>query len=191
MTAEIRQLIEDCLAEKPASMCRLVDHFRGRVFGLCYRMLGQWQDAEDASQETFLRVSRSLTQWDQEREFEPWLLSIAANRCRTQLASRQRQRVLESHVMERAGRSALAAPTPARSVDQLVAVQLLSEEVERALALQPEERAKAFRMFHERAMSYLEISERLKRPVGTIKTWVYRVRLDLITALRRRKVIDS
>ena len=55
MSTEIHQLVRDCLADDdPSAMMRLVSRFRGRVFGLCYRMLGQWQDAEDAMQETFL-----------------------------------------------------------------------------------------------------------------------------------------
>ena len=43
-------------------MAALVDQFAGQVFGLCYRMLGNRQDAEDVAQETFVRVFRSLPQ---------------------------------------------------------------------------------------------------------------------------------
>ena len=64
-------------------MIDLVNRFRGQVFGLCYRMLGQRQDAEDAAQETFVRVLKNLHRWDPARPFEPWLLTIAGNRCRT------------------------------------------------------------------------------------------------------------
>ena len=96
MSTEIHQLVRDCLADDdPSAMMRLVSRFRGRVFGLCYRMLGQWQDAEDAMQETFLRMSKNLRRWDASREFEPWLLTIAANRCRTQLARRKHRPATE------------------------------------------------------------------------------------------------
>ena len=86
MSTDIRQLVSDCLAdEDPSAMMRLISRFRGQVFALCYRMLGQWQDAEDVVQETFVRVARNLNRWDSSRDFEPWLLTIAANRCRTHL----------------------------------------------------------------------------------------------------------
>ena len=54
-------------------------------------MLGQREDAEDATQETFVRVAKNLHRWDPERKFEPWLLTIAGNRCRTRLSKRKRR----------------------------------------------------------------------------------------------------
>ncbi len=66
-----------------SAVVELVETFRGQVFGLCYRMLRHRQDAEDVAQESFVRALRSLKSWDQKREFLPWLLAIAANRCRT------------------------------------------------------------------------------------------------------------
>ena len=72
-------------------MAEFVDHYKGRVFGLCWRMLGQRQDAEDMAQETFVRALRNLHRWDSERDMEPWLLAIAGNRCRSLLATRMRR----------------------------------------------------------------------------------------------------
>ncbi len=73
-------------------MVDLVELYRDRVFRFCYRMLGQRQDAEDAAQETFVRMLRSLAAWDGRRDFEPWLLGIAGNRCRTLLAAQAEAR---------------------------------------------------------------------------------------------------
>ena len=80
---DLATLVSHCLAGDQGAMIALVDRFKGQVFGLCYRMLGQRQDAEDAAQETFVRVLKNLHRWDQARDFEPWLLAIAGNRCRT------------------------------------------------------------------------------------------------------------
>ena len=85
---EFRQLVARCIRGEQAAMIALVERFRGQVFGLCFRMLAQRQDAEDAAQETFVRVLKNLHRWDQQRDFEPWLLAIAGNRCRTALAAR-------------------------------------------------------------------------------------------------------
>ena len=88
---DLRTLVKRCLAGDQGSMLALVERFQGQVFGLCYRMLGQRQDAEDAAQETFVRVLKNLHRWDQGRDFQPWLLAIAGNRCRTALAARRRR----------------------------------------------------------------------------------------------------
>ena len=84
-------------------MAELVDRIHGKVYGLCYRMLGQRQDAEDVVQETCFRVLRSLARWDPGRDFEPWVMAIAGNRCRTALVARQRRttgRLLEDSVID-------------------------------------------------------------------------------------------
>ena len=73
LTDDLRQLIRCCLAGDQQAMLELVNRFRGQVFGLCYRMLGHRQDAEDAAQETFTRALRNLKSWDPNRDFEPWL----------------------------------------------------------------------------------------------------------------------
>ena len=60
------------------------------MFSLCFRMLGQREDAEDIAQDVFLRTFRSLKGWDSQRSLKPWILAIAANRCRTALKQRPR-----------------------------------------------------------------------------------------------------
>ena len=66
----------------------------------------------------------------------------------------------------------------------------LARELTRALAgLRPEYRT-AFVLFHEGGQSYDAIAAVLKRPVGTVKTWLHRARLELLDALRRRGMVD-
>jgi len=185
VSLEIRQLVDACIANDPSAMGRLVHRFQGRVFGLCYRMLGQWQDAEDAAQDTFLRVSRSLRRWDCQREFEPWLLTIAANRCRTLLAQRSRQAAVRQLALEQVSNddSARATVTPVAE-----ASGAFLEEIEHALGGMPKQWARAFRLFHERQLSYQQIAIELGCPLGTVKTWVHRGRRELVQRLRRRNV---
>jgi RNA polymerase sigma-70 factor (ECF subfamily) len=91
LAEDVRNLVARCLNGEAAAVVELIDHFRGQVFGLCYRMLGHRQDAEDVMQESFVRAIRSLDRWDPAREFRPWLLAIAGNRCRTMLSTRMRR----------------------------------------------------------------------------------------------------
>jgi RNA polymerase sigma-70 factor (ECF subfamily) len=161
-------------------MVALVQRFQGQVFGLCLRMLGQRQDAEDAAQETFIRVLRNLHRWDAARDFEPWLLAIAGNRCRTAMASRQRRsssEVLPDEVPDRA-----PSAEPARQ---------LAEEMELALETVRLEYRQAFLLFHQHELSYADIAEAMQVPLGTIKTWVHRARQQLIERLRQRGVVGE
>lgn len=180
MSEDLSVIVGRCLAGHQASFMELIERFRGQVFGLCYRMLGQREDAEDATQETFLRVARNLHRWDSERAFEPWLLTIAGNRCRTKLAKRMRQptpAVLDYPVED--PRNVYSKPS------------LLGEELELVMqGLRPEYKI-AFQLFHSHEMGYAEIAERLEVPLGTIKTWVHRARRDIIAKLRSRGALSE
>ena len=181
MSGEIRQLVTRCLTGDQQSIRELVERFRGPVFGFCYRMLGQRQDAEDVAQETFVRVLRNLQRWDPARRFEPWLLTIAGNRCRTALRRRMRRPagglVEERVICERQ--------------TQWQSAQLLSEEVARAMGQLRYEHREAFVLFHEQQLTYAEIAEVLECPVGTVRTWIHRARRELIEQLRQREVLEE
>ena len=60
MSDNVRELVNQCLGGDQSAMLELVGNFRGQVFGLCYRMLRHRHDAEDVTQESFVRALRSL-----------------------------------------------------------------------------------------------------------------------------------
>jgi RNA polymerase sigma-70 factor (ECF subfamily) len=176
----MRELVRRCLEDDEQAIVELVDHYRGQVFGLCYRMLGHRQDAEDVTQESFVRVLRSLGNWDSERDFLPWLLAIAGNRCRTLLAVRTRQPAMSPLVEQ-----------VSNAEDRSDETSQLAEEVERALEHLRAEYRQAFVLFHHHELSYAEIGEMLNCPLGTVKTWVHRARRELIAQLKDRGVLED
>lgn len=180
MADEVRDLVRGCLAGDQMAMLALVERYQGQVFGLCYRMLGQRQDAEDMAQETFARALKSIAQWDAGREFLPWLLAIAGNRCRSHLAQR----------MRRPASTPLVEQLPDHRPDDEPA-RHLAEELRRALARLRSEYRQAFLLFHQQQLSYAEIGAALDCPLGTVKTWVHRARREVIEALRHRGVIEE
>jgi RNA polymerase sigma-70 factor (ECF subfamily) len=172
-------LVEALRAGDPQAARLLIERYQGVVFGLCYRMLSHRQDAEDVAQETFLRALGAFAGFDTARPLRPWLLEIAANRCRTALAQRARRPTLSSAeaVEDRVDpRPGLADPED------------LAGELERGLqGLRPDYRL-VFVLFHEQNLSYEEIAQAIARPVGTVKTWLHRARAQLAEDLSRRGV---
>ncbi|HWQ82951.1 MAG TPA: sigma-70 family RNA polymerase sigma factor [Anaerolineales bacterium] len=89
MSANESLWLDQALEGDQQAFAQLVDLYQRPVFNLCYRMLGTAEDAEDASQETFLRAYRSLKRYDASRSFITWLLSIAAHYCIDQIRRRR------------------------------------------------------------------------------------------------------
>lgn len=177
MAFDTAQLVSDCLDGVPGASTKLVQRFRDKVFGLCFRMLRQREDAEDATQETFIRVIRNLHRWDPNRRFEPWLMTIAGNRCRSKLLKRSKQKEIQlSEPVDRATNSRVGTG--------------LFEEIHRAIEKLEPHHQDAFRLFHDRQCSYNEIAEQLEVPLGTVKTWVHRARKQIAETLRRRRTLE-
>ncbi|MEX0675853.1 MAG: RNA polymerase sigma factor [Pirellulales bacterium] len=180
MSDDVRELVDRSLRGDQSAMVELVEQYRGQVFGLCYRMLRHRQDAEDVTQESFVRALKSLRKWDRQRDFLPWLLAIAGNRCRTLLSTRMRQPAA-SPLVEHLGDNTLA----------ITEANNLAEEVELALGTLRAEYRQAFLLFHQHELSYAEISATLDCPLGTVKTWVHRARRELIARLVKRGVVEE
>jgi RNA polymerase sigma-70 factor (ECF subfamily) len=151
----------------------LVETYQRPVFNLCYRMLGDPAEAEDASQEAFLRAFNGMQRYDRQRPFSTWLLSIAAHYCIDQIR-RRRVTILSMDATPEMDPPDLA-PGPEASVS-------MSEEqrrVQRLLnTLNPQDRA-AVVMLYWYDMSYEEIASALSLTVSAVKSRLHRARLEL------------
>jgi RNA polymerase sigma factor (sigma-70 family) len=177
VSAEEAALVRRCLRGEAEAVRTLVDRFQADVYGLSVRLLAHRHDAEDVTQEVFLRVFRSLRRWDPSRPLKPWIMGIAVNRCRTWLTQRARRPEPVDYLQE-----TVCGP-PGDDTAELV------REIQAAVAaLRPEYRA-VFVLFHEQGRPYEEIAEALGRPVGTVKTWLHRARLEVLERLRRRGMV--
>jgi len=172
-------LVRRCLIGDPGATRELVERFQKVVYGLCARLLGHHQDAEDVTQEVFVRVFRSLGRWDASRPLRPWVLAIAVNRCRTWASRRARGPDLADYLHE--------VPDPRPENDSAE----LSREIRAAVdALRVDYRT-VFVLFHEQGQPYEEIATVIGRPVGTVKTWLHRARLELLDRLRSRGLVPE
>jgi len=170
-------LVRRCMLDDADAMRALVERFQADVFGLCVRMLHHRHDAEDVTQEVFLRVFRSLRRWDAQRTLKPWIMGITVNRCRTWLSQRKRRPEVVHYLKD-------TSTTPQEDD----ASELLTE-IQAALKETREEYRLAFVLFHEHGLPYDDIATALERPVGTIKTWLHRARQEILQRLRLRGMV--
>lgn len=85
----ILQWVEDTLNGNQDAFAELVNTYQNAVYNLCYRMLGERTESEDATQEAFLRAYLNMERYDPARSFKTWVLSIASNHCIDRLRKRR------------------------------------------------------------------------------------------------------
>jgi RNA polymerase sigma-70 factor (ECF subfamily) len=173
------ELVRHCLRGDSRAVAALVERFQPEVYGLCVRLLHHRQDAEDVTQEVFLRVFRSLGRWDPGRPLRPWVMGITVNRCRTWLAQRARRPEPVDYLQDTA-----AGPPADDSAE-------LAREIRAAVAELRGDYRSVFVLYHEQGYSYDDIAAALGRPVGTVKTWLHRARLEVLGRLRRRGMVPE
>lgn len=150
----------------------LVRRHADAVYGHALRFFGDSNAAEDATQEVFLKVFRSLSTFDNRSSFSTWLYRVTRNVCLDMVRKGARQPVPIDPVD--------LAPTPVADFSDTIATR---DAVETAmLALSPEDRAAldAVTLFD---MSYEQAAEALGIPRGTVKSRVFRARRLLIALL--------
>lgn len=170
------QLVADTRNGNLDAFQQLVTRYQARLFGLCYRLLGRYHDAEDAAQEALLRAYRALDRYDPRRPFDRWLLTIAARCCVSML----RRRRSPEPQLER-NRPAAEAHLPHNSPGPAAQAQAreFAQAVARAVAALPEPYRLPFVLFHQEEMTHEEIAQALDLPPGTVKSRVHRARKHL------------
>lgn len=158
------------------AFAELVHLFQDPVFNFCYRMLGESGEAEDATQETFLRVHKNLHRYDIKRSFKTWLLSIASNHCIDRLRKRRMHFVsLDDEPTAAALALRSSEPTPeqtALSVEMSDSIQDLLKQLDEHYRL-----AVIYRYWYE--YSYAEIAREMGTTESAIKSRLHRARKRL------------
>jgi RNA polymerase sigma-70 factor (ECF subfamily) len=159
----------------PRAFGALVARHERRIYGLCLRILGNREDAEDAAQEAFLAALRKAASFRKAAAFSTWLYRIAVNAATDQARRRGRAR-LTALDPEDAG----LAVAPGGDLGEVVAA---SVAVQTALAQVPEEFRVAVVLCDLYRLPYADAAQILEVPVGTVKSRVFRGRLALADRL--------
>ncbi len=156
-----------------AAFAQLVEAYQKPVYNLCYRMLGDPFEAEDAAQETFLKAFRNLRRYDPERPFRTWLLSIASHHCIDRLRRRRLKLVPLTDLLGEKISGGEADPETA--VIQSERVRRIDAALEQ---IPPRQRAGIIlRYWYD--LSYREIGETLGLSTSAVKSLLHRARREL------------
>lgn len=173
--AEVADLLRCAVAGDVSAFEQVIVRFQRRVMTLAFRLLGTAEDAQDASQEVFLRVYRHLHRFDSGRLFEPWLVRMTVNVCRDLGRKRRYPNViLEADMLQSSG-------DPHS--------ELSSEEqrqmVRRALAKLPEKERAAVVLRDLEGFSTAEVAGILGSSQTTVRSQISTARLKIKRAIER------
>ncbi len=177
--------IQQAIKGDEAAYTSLVETYQRPVYNLCYRMLGDPIDAEDAAQETFWRAYQNLKRYDPARSFPTWLLSIAAHYCIDQQRKR-RIPILSVDLLPEED-----APDPAPNPERVVGELEESSQMRRLLGkLGPQDRAAVImRYWYE--FSEEEIARSLSLTVSAVKSRLHRARKELASNWQETQTVTS
>ena len=154
------------------------------VYNLALRTLGNAQDAEDVTQEAFLKAYRSLSSFRGDSKFSVWLYRIVSNLCLDQLRARKRKPTQSMTVENEDGEEdILEIPDEQFSPEKLLDRKLTRESVRRGLAALPDDAREILLLREIGGRSYDEIAEALDLDIGTVKSRIFRARKKLCALL--------
>jgi RNA polymerase sigma-70 factor (ECF subfamily) len=173
---EFAGVLEHAIAGDVSAFEHIVVRYERRVLTLAWRLLGSQADAQDASQEVFLRAFRFLHRFDVTRPFEPWLVRLTVNVCRDIGRKRPANTLLDPEILH------------ARSDPH---AELTAEEQRRtlhaALGELPEKERAAVVLRDIEGLSTAEVAEILGSSETTVRSQISTARLKIRKALKRRQ----
>ncbi len=179
------KLVERCLQGDDAAWEAILNAYGRRVFNLSYRYTGRRDEAEDLTQEIFIRVYQNLKSYRSDAgTFQNWVLRVGRNLIIDHYRqSRRFQQAAGTEEMETMNLKDDKVPNPQRAAEQVEASRFLRD----GLSALPPELKEAIILRDLEGMAYQEIAELLSIPEGTVKSRINRGRLELAKLLIKRR----
>ena len=174
------ELITECLRGDNGSFDCLVKRHQRRVLSLCYRILGDPEEAADAAQKSFVKAYYALPSFKTEAGFPTWLFKIANNTCLDMARQRGKHR---TDSMDESLESNEASPEDAVMTSERARL------LRRAVSDLPVKLRIPLILFHFEAMSIKDISQALERPEGTVKATLHRAR-EMLRGMLEGTVVE-
>jgi RNA polymerase sigma factor (sigma-70 family) len=179
---DVDALIERCLDGDQAAWEEIVRLHRRKVFNIAYKFVGRHDQAEDLTQEVFLKLYKSLDTFDRRANFQTWLISVSRNLCIDHYRSVRKEREVVNREIDPAE---LTPPSNERSAQSVLEQRDRVHLLRRALDKLPPALRTAVLLRDIQELSYQEIAQRLALPEGTVKSRINRGRTELARQFRR------
>ncbi len=178
----IDALIERCLRGDQSAWEQIVKQHWRKVFNVAYKFVGSHEQAEDLTQDIFLKIFKSLETFDRRANFQTWLISVSRNLCIDHYRSvRKERQTIDREVTAEDVSPVSATVSPLAALENRDLAALLRQ----ALQGLPQSLRMAVLLRDIQELSYQEIAERLRLPEGTVKSRINRGRKELARQIRR------
>ena len=175
-------VIQRCLAGDQDAWAQIVRQHWRKVFNIAYKFTGKHDEAEDLTQDVFLKIFKSLNTFDRRANFQTWLVSVSRNLCIDHYRSVRKERETIDRDVDAGELSPVSQTTsPVAALEHRDRVQLLKK----ALDQLPPTLRSAVLLRDIQELSYQEIADRLSLPEGTVKSRINRGRTELARQIKR------
>src|ERR671912_547558 len=176
------RLIEQCLKGDQVAWEQIVRQNWRKVFNVAYKFVGKHEEAEDLTQNIFIKIFKALGTFDRRANFQTWIVSISRNLCIDHYRSVRKERQTIAREVDTGDlQPASSDRTPYAAAEH----QDLRETLRQALQVLPTTLRTAVVLRDLQELSYQEIADRLELPEGTVKSRINRGRLELARQIKR------
>lgn len=187
--SEGADLVRRCRAGDGAAWEEIVTAYSRRIFNLAYRFTSSVEAAEDLTQEVFIRIYKTLDQYDSKQgNLSNWLMRLARNLIIDDY--RHRQRNPQDTYAEDVEEHTFHLHSVGGSAHKEIERRELAQQVQKGIDKLPDDLRTCVILRDIEELSYQEIVELLKIPEGTVKSRINRGRIELAKILRRMRVVN-
>jgi RNA polymerase sigma-70 factor (ECF subfamily) len=175
-------LIEQCLSGDQAAWDAVVRQNWRKVFNVAYKFVGKHDEAEDLTQDIFLKIFKALATFDRRANFQTWIISISRNLCIDHYRSVRKERQTIAREVDTGDLQPVSSDRGPYAAAEHQDLRVLLRQ---ALQVLPASLRTAVVLRDLQELSYQEIADRLGLPEGTVKSRINRGRLELARQLKR------
>ncbi len=183
MNASDIEIINRCLGGEVDAFGTLIERYKRAIFNTAFRMMGNREEAEDISQEAFIRIYNSLSRYNPEYKFMTWALKITTNLCLDNLRKRKAETVPIDDGFELKDGKDTPEEEYIRKENQL--------RVQKAINQLPDKYKEFLILFHHQNLSYQEIMDITGESLTIVKNRLYRARQMLKETLMHSEKEDD
>ncbi|MBN2899594.1 MAG: sigma-70 family RNA polymerase sigma factor [Clostridia bacterium] len=166
----------------------LIADYQVYAYNIAYRMLGNEEDAKDITQEALIKVYKSINKFKGTSSFSTWLYRIVMNTCKDELKKRKEVMIsLDKEIETGEGTMAMEIGDERLNPSKIVEKNEITHMVQDAISRLPEDNRMVVVLRDIQGLSYEEISEVIKEPIGTVKSRINRGRNMLKKILTEQK----